>query len=199
MAKFCPQCGSAVPQNAKFCCDCGAALSERAQGNQAQGNQRPDNFFADLGERWGAKSPWTREQEEAFMQEQAVCWGGDTKEWPDKPDFEPKDFVDALKISLTKYCRFEGRASRAEFWMFFAWQLIIETIALPFTGVVVILAFVVPTLASLARRLRDAGFSPWTLFLLLAPVVGYVALLVLAAFAPTPGPNRFGPQPVKRQ
>lgn len=198
MAKFCPQCGRAIPQNAKFCCDCGAALSERAQGNQAQGNQRPDNFFADLVERWGAKSPWTREQEEAFMQAQTVCWGGDTKEWPDKPDFEPKDFVDALKISMTKYCRFVGRASRAEFWMFFAWQLIIAAIALHTTGNVVMLAFVVPSLASLARRLRDAGFSPWTLFLMLAPLVGGVALLVMAALAPTPGPNRFGPQPVKR-
>lgn len=87
------------------------------------------------------------------MQAQTVCWGGDTKEWPDKPDFEPKDFVDALKISMTKYCRFVGRASRAEFWMFFTWQLIIAAIALHTTGNVVMLAFVVGVVgAAFARR-----------------------------------------------
>ncbi|HEY7884960.1 MAG TPA: DUF805 domain-containing protein, partial [Cellvibrionaceae bacterium] len=48
------------------------------------------------------------------------------------------------------------------------------------------LALLIPTLAAGARRLRDAGFTPWLLLIGLIPVIGWIALIVLLA-QPTKG------------
>ena len=79
------------------------------------------------------------------------------------------------------HIEFNGCAKRPEFW----WFVLINFIVSVLVGVVSAtlslvysLAVLLPSLAVGARRLRDAGFSPWLLVLGLIPVV-QLALIVL--------------------
>ena len=95
-------------------------------------------------------------------------------------------FVDVLK---KHYIDFSGRATRTQFWIFVLISLLVMVvlgIALGFVGSIgdtimkiFQLALLLPSLGISARRLRDGGFSPWWLFLLLVPVLGWLALLVM--------------------
>ena len=65
-------------------------------------------------------------------------------------------------------------------------QLIVSLVAL---------AFLLPTLAVIVRRLHDTGKSGALAFLLLIPVVNLILIIVWGATNGTPGPNQFGPDP----
>lgn len=87
----------------------------------------------------------------------------------------PVTFYESIRVCLTKYAEFNGRASRSEFWWFAlfiviclsAFTLINETI-----GEVFLLATLLPLLAAGSRRLHDSGKSAWQLLYLLVPVAG---------------------------
>jgi uncharacterized membrane protein YhaH (DUF805 family) len=124
--------------------------------------------------------------------------------------------IAAVKRAFSKYARFDGRASRGEYWW---WTLIIGgaffvlsiaasvlgvssspdggrtpgTAAVPLLIILGIagLAVIVPNLALLVRRLHDAGFSGWLALLTLIPSVGGLILLVLAALPSSPAGARF--------
>lgn len=53
------------------------------------------------------------------------------------------------------------------------------------------LATFVPSLASGSRRLHEAGFSGWVQLVVLVPVIGSIAMIVLAARPPKYGGNRY--------
>lgn len=119
------------------------------------------------------------------------------------------NFGQAIKTVFSKYAVFEGRASRPEFWWWILFTTIVYAatgiIALLSLGPVLsvaasydmlgymmlnsigawflynlaALAFFIPTLAVLIRRLRDTGRPAWYLLLLLVPVAGYISLLVM--------------------
>ena len=92
-------------------------------------------------------------------------------------------------LALKKYAEFEGRSTRTEYWMFFLVHLLITiglSIITGFIGLQILvtlygLALLIPALAAGARRLRDAGFTPWLLLIGLIPVIGWIALIVLLA------------------
>lgn len=101
---------------------------------------------------------------------------------------------------VKQYTVFTGRAGRQEFWMF---QLINFGIALAISVVGGILgleilstlyslAIFLPSLAVLVRRLHDTSRSGWWALIGLVPVLGWIALIVLAALESTPGPNQYG-------
>src|SRR5690606_35238770 len=112
-----------------------------------------------------------------------------------------------------RYADFEGRAGRAEYWLFVALYLLaavacevvgrlLDAIGgdnlallayLPY-GVFLLVSFV-PELAVAFRRLHDIVRSAWWLLIGLVPLLGGLVLLVLSALPGTPGPNRFGPRP----
>jgi uncharacterized membrane protein YhaH (DUF805 family) len=48
-------------------------------------------------------------------------------------------------------------------------------------GVIVALGLFIPVTALGARRLREAGFSPWWLLLQLIPILGFVVALIMLA------------------
>jgi uncharacterized membrane protein YhaH (DUF805 family) len=98
------------------------------------------------------------------------------------------------------YATFSGRSSRSEYWFLWLYfpilyvllglltvpatfvpSLELQFVALVALYLVFILPHLIPTLAITVRRLRDAGFSPYLVFLLLVPFGG-VALFVLAFF-----------------
>jgi DNA-binding CsgD family transcriptional regulator len=93
----------------------------------------------------------------------------------------PVTFFESIRVCLTKYAEFNGRASRSEFWWF---TLFVVICASAFTlmsetmGSIFLLAVLLPLLAAGSRRLRDSGQSVWWQLFLLAPVgivvVGYL-------------------------
>jgi uncharacterized membrane protein YhaH (DUF805 family) len=112
-----------------------------------------------------------------------------------------------------RYADFEGRAGRAEYWLFVALYMLagiacgivgrlLDAIGgdnlallayLPY-GVFLLVSFV-PGLAVSFRRLHDTGRSAWWLLIALIPLLGGLVLVVLCALPGTQGPNRFGPRP----
>ena len=90
-----------------------------------------------------------------------------------------------LDIITKHFFDFGGKENRKVFWLFwlncfivsFILGLISSTISYIFSLVVLL-----PSLGILVRRLRDAGFSPWLALLLLIPVVGWIAVVILACF-----------------
>ncbi|MBQ2788895.1 MAG: DUF805 domain-containing protein, partial [Thermoguttaceae bacterium] len=137
---------------------------------------------------------WAAQQQ--FMAQQAAIYGGDTSLWPETPDFKPKNFGDTLSICFSKYCRFQGRATRSEYWQFYAWGWIFNFV--PGVGLIFILAALLPNIGLLVRRLHDSNRSGWNFCWVFLPIVGWIILFVYMLSESTRGPNRFGPEPFRR-
>jgi uncharacterized membrane protein YhaH (DUF805 family) len=106
-------------------------------------------------------------------------------------------FGEAIRACLRKYAEFTGRARRSEFWWFFLFTLIVESVATSLVdqdfGNAVSLVFLLPVLAAASRRLHDTDHSAWSLLLVLIPIVGWIVLIVWLATEGTESHNRFGP------
>lgn len=112
-----------------------------------------------------------------------------------------------------KYADFNGRASRSEYWWFVLLYFIVLLAASilsggvidPSTGeismigviifLLVIVIFLVPSIAVSVRRLHDIDKSGWWYLINLVPYVGGLAFLVLMVLPPKE-PNRFGDAPL---
>jgi uncharacterized membrane protein YhaH (DUF805 family) len=126
---------------------------------------------------------------------------------------------EAVRRFWKKYVRFDGRASRSEYWWWQAFQAVVlfvlymitfiggaigatitsEGRAMPGPGIYVGgallaawgLATLIPNLALLARRLHDVNLSAWMMLIGLVPYLGGIALLVLTILPPNPNGARF--------
>lgn len=99
-----------------------------------------------------------------------------------------KYFIDVLK---NHYVDFSGKATRTQFWMFALFNFIVSIVLGIICGIflqeqttniiswIYSLALFLPSLGIAARRLRDGGFTPWLLLLLLIPILGWLILLIL--------------------
>ncbi|MBP5429550.1 MAG: DUF805 domain-containing protein [Elusimicrobiaceae bacterium] len=95
-----------------------------------------------------------------------------------------KYFIDPIK---NHYLDFAGKATRTQYWLWVLFSFLVFlvlSIVLGFFGKVgdvtyfiCQLAVLLPAIAIGARRLRDAGFSPWWLLLALTGI-GCIVLLV---------------------
>ena len=100
-------------------------------------------------------------------------------------------FFESIRVCLTKYAEFNGRASRSEFWWF---ALFVTLVAAALTYLsqslvnVFLVAILLPLLAAGSRRLHDIGKSGWWLLFMLAPVGGIILLGILWAMPPTEEP-----------
>lgn len=108
-------------------------------------------------------------------------------------------YVDVLK----KYAVFNGRARRAEYWMFTLFNVVISValmlvdMALGLTPVLEVaytVAVLLPGLAVGARRLHDTGRTGWWQLLFLLPVIGLIILIVMFA-TDSKSANAHGPNP----
>jgi uncharacterized membrane protein YhaH (DUF805 family) len=89
---------------------------------------------------------------------------------------------------IKKYVQFSGVSSRSEYWYFVLANFIIALLVNIFAGLINVpvlallysLFIFLPGLSAAARRLHDAGFSAWFMLLALIPLVGGIALLVMA-------------------
>lgn len=90
-----------------------------------------------------------------------------------------------LDIITKHFFDFSGKENRKVFWLFvlncfivsFILGLISSAVSYVFSLVVLL-----PSLGILVRRLHDAGFSGWLALLLIVPVVGWIAVVILACF-----------------
>ncbi|MCB5292653.1 DUF805 domain-containing protein [Arthrobacter sp. SO3] len=132
---------------------------------------------------------------------------------------------EAVSRFFKKYATFTGRASRSEYWWWALASFIVSVVlnvimlvggaagakvgphgtSVPGPGYVIglilaaiwFLAVLVPSLAVTVRRLHDANYSGWMLFLGFVPFVGGIILLVFTVMEPKPEGQRFdvpGPQ-----
>jgi len=122
-------------------------------------------------------------------------------------------YVDALR----RYVDFSGRASRAQYWYFVLWNLLLSgaaALALFCLGSFIggeragdtlvdaamgtySLAIVIPSISVAVRRLHDIDASGWWILVGLIPGAGSLALIVAYCIPGTRGPNRFGPEPAQ--
>lgn len=95
--------------------------------------------------------------------------------------------VNLIKTFFSKYFDFSGRTSRKDFWLTWLLLLLLTIVIGAITAVVPVLGIVtwiwsliilIPSLAMGARRLRDAGFSPWWLLLLLIGIGGIILIIL---------------------
>ena len=97
--------------------------------------------------------------------------------------------IESITSSLRKYFDFKGRATRKEFWTFYAFYLF----TIMFGGVIdgfvgttdtfsgtALFIFIIPTYACVSRRIHDTGKSAWFIF-----VPFYNLVLLLSPSAPS--------------
>lgn len=122
------------------------------------------------------------------------------------PESPYMGFDDAVKICLNKYVDFSGRASRAEYWWFILFGVIVGIVmnclgwlgtAGTVIGGLVNLAFFIPTLAVSWRRMHDIGKGGGWWFLNFIPLVGWIIWIVWCCQSSEQMPNRFGGVPAR--
>ena len=88
-----------------------------------------------------------------------------------------------LDIVTKHFFDFNGKEKRKVYWLFVLNCFIISFILGLVSSVIdtiFCLAVLLPALGILVRRLHDAGLSGWFALLLLVPVVGWIAVVILA-------------------
>lgn len=125
-------------------------------------------------------------------------------------------FTESITTCLTKkYATFTGRASRSEFWWFMLFGIVIGLVLrftfpiddtlltsdnVPMTNyianVIVSLAFLLPNIGVMVRRLHDTGRSGWWWLLNFVPCVGLIVLIVFWC-GESEEDNVYGPRPTK--
>ncbi|MCC6300329.1 MAG: DUF805 domain-containing protein [Anaerolineales bacterium] len=105
-----------------------------------------------------------------------------------REEANPETFFGAIRVCLTKYADFNGRATRSEFWWF---ALFVTLVTSAFTylsenlGAIFLIAVLLPLLAAGARRCHDSGRSGWWQLFLLVPVGGLVIVGTIWALPPS--------------
>lgn len=111
-------------------------------------------------------------------------------------------FGEAISDGFSKYATFSGRSSRSAYWWWILFYVLIiigasiidAAIKSPVVAGLTWLAFIIPNLAVLVRRLHDTDRSGWWVLIGLIPLVGAIILIVFACTDSGP-PNKYGDGP----
>ena len=111
------------------------------------------------------------------------------------------DFFSSLKRNMTTaaYAQFEGRASRSEYWWFYLFTVLATAAADTLGGSVgnlASLAFFLPGLALVARRLHDTGRSGWWFFITFT-IIGIPVVFYWLVKDSDAGANKYGEEPAR--
>ncbi|CAH2603070.1 putative inner membrane protein [Rhodovastum atsumiense] len=122
------------------------------------------------------------------------------------------EFVPAVRQAFQRYVDLKGRASRSEYWWFILFTVLVSFIcgildmvldSVIGTGDLLLplgtIALLVPSITVAVRRLHDLDRSGWWVLLGLIPVIGEIILIVWFATPGSPGPNRYGGDPLGGQ
>ena len=135
-------------------------------------------------------------------------------------------FIGAVKSFFSRYIDFTGRSPRSAYWwvILFQWLIVLPFIIALFviegdpeavmaaleadvnlspTGTIVfrgmllfILAFIIPTLSLMVRRLHDQDKPGWWVLIWLVPYLGTLVIFIFMLIPGTKGLNRFGDDPL---
>lgn len=132
------------------------------------------------------------------------------------------DPVTAIKSAFHNYLNFNGRASRAEFWWFMAFALVLGNIIMVLEGVVFhsgelpeagplfavgvsifmgpiasayTLLMIIPWLSVSARRLHDVGRSGFWIYFGFVPPFGWLFMMIWLMREGEAGGNSYGEAP----
>lgn len=111
-------------------------------------------------------------------------------------------FGEAITDGFSKYATFSGRSSRSAYWWWILFYVLIlvgasiidAAVNSQVFGGLIWLAFIVPNLAVLVRRLHDTDRTGWWVLIGLIPLVGAIILIVFAC-TDSGSPNRYGDGP----
>ena len=114
------------------------------------------------------------------------------------------NFGQAISSGFSNYVNFSDRAYRSEYWYWFLFvvlgqfvtAIVDSVIGIQLTTGIFSLVVLLPGIAVGVRRLHDLDRSGWWLLLVFVPLVGTIILIVWFCTRGTPGPNRFGPDPL---
>jgi len=100
------------------------------------------------------------------------------------------NFQTAIRSGFQNYANFKGRASRAEYWWWTLFSLIVNVAFSSIAGIgeLASLIILLPSIAVAVRRMHDTDHAGWWIF---APIINLVFALRSGDF----GENRFGPPP----
>lgn len=197
---YCPHCGA--ESNGAYCPQCGTAIGIQSSASPiGEYYDKDANPFA-----VGAQSAY----DSTYYCEYA----------PNIPSV-----LGAFGVCFKKYCSFQGRASRTEYW---GWTLVNTIVLIPYFVVFSLLTIKVglqseatdeqallfgllslfycayvlvtflPNLAVTVRRLHDSNFPGLLVLLGFIPYIGILIIMIFMCLPPTMGPNNYGPQPIKR-
>jgi uncharacterized membrane protein YhaH (DUF805 family) len=119
-------------------------------------------------------------------------------------------FPDAVKICLSKYVDFKGRARRSEYWWFALFTVLVSIVASILDAIlgtdyggstsggvintIATLALLLPGIAVGIRRLHDTSRVGWWILIGLIPFIGWIILIVFYVQDSHPD-NQYGPSP----
>ena len=154
--------------------------SSQQQNNQQQGSYQQQYHYQQQG---------GYQQQNNYQQQ-----GGYARMAP----VRPVSFGDAIKLFFTQYVKFDGRATRSEYWWVFLFNFIVGlvlTVIFPPRATVYSLAVLLPSLGLHWRRMHDTGRSGAFTLLALIPFVGAIIVIVFCCFD-SDGDNMYGPRKV---
>jgi uncharacterized membrane protein YhaH (DUF805 family) len=116
-------------------------------------------------------------------------------------------FQDAVRSVFDKYATISGRAPRSEYWWWVLFIVVVNAVLgtidraifgadTQILSAIFSLATLLPSICVSGRRLHDRDMSAWWLLLWFVPLIGWLVLLFFYVTPGTPGPNRFGPDPL---
>lgn len=116
-------------------------------------------------------------------------------------------FSESIQSCFAKYARFEGRASRSEYWWFSLFGVLMSwgstvagAVAFGELGgvlsLLVNLFLFLPSIAVLVRRLHDSERSGWWYWICLT-IVGVIPVIIWLVSEGNQQENRYGPAPVR--
>ncbi|MBQ9148957.1 MAG: DUF805 domain-containing protein [Oscillospiraceae bacterium] len=194
---FCKQCGSQYENGTAFCPVCGAATGEQAQAQPVYAQPQPQ-YAPPAQPQYAPPQPqYAPPQPQPYYQQPQYAPPAQPYAQPN-PYGAPQGVVnplaaqkvgfgEAIKLFFQKYAKFEGRASKSEFWWSYLFCLLISW---TYIGALVVL---IPMLAVSARRLHDVGKSGWYYLMGLIPLVGWIFVLIAWCKDSEPGDNQYGP------
>lgn len=107
-------------------------------------------------------------------------------------DFIKEAWAQFLNVLKNEYVKYDGRATRKQFWMFWLVSFVLSLI--PIVGFVVALATLVPSICLGIRRLHDTGRSGLWLLIVLIPLIGALVLLFFLVQPSQAEANKYGPK-----
>lgn len=212
--KICNQCEAINADGAQFCSKCGAQLGASQHGGQKFGYQpqyQPQ-------QRGGYQPQYQPQKGGGYQPQYQPQKGGGYQPQPQYQTAYGRTmgFGDAVRVCLKeKYASFEGRATRAEYWFFYLFTILIllgggiiggilggvfsggdASIVIGFSIVVygiIGLGLICPAISVLIRRLHDTGRSGWWYWIVLIPYVGGIVLFIFTLLSSQKNDNEYGP------